>query len=142
MRHQRFKVSTTNKENLLSEINVTPFVDVLLVLLVVFMITAPLMTYSLNIELPQAKRFNSTQNIQNNPIRIMVDQNKNIKIDESTFTIEDIPGYLRSLPSYTKSKPVHIQMDYRVNHGFLIKLMICFKDAAFERVGLIYKEEK
>ena len=80
--------------DLLSEINVTPFVDVLLILLVAFLISAPLLTHSLPIQLPDGKLNQSSPELEN-VLRISIDNKKNIVLDKRAHLLFGILGYVK-----------------------------------------------
>ena len=84
---RKFRHSRRLQGDLLSEINVTPFVDVLLILLVAFLISAPLLTHSLPIQLPDGK-LNQRSSELENVLRINIDKQKNIILDDEVFSLE------------------------------------------------------
>jgi len=124
----------------LSEINVTPFVDILLVVLVIFMVSAPLLTQTLDIALPQGELEQTSPPPSNQPMFVQVNQSEAIQFDEQTFSLENLEAYLRGLPSYRKERSIHIQMDEEVPHRILIELMLRFKNAGFRQVGLVFED--
>lgn len=128
------------KADLVSEINVTPFVDILLVLLIAFMISAPLLTHSINIQLPQGEYKETAPTHQEKPLIVTVDQKQNILIDDQKYSFAQLRKSLREKPQKLKTSPVYLQMDRRVPHGFLVKLMLLFKSSGFQQVGLVFEE--
>ena len=125
----------------MAEINVTPFVDILLVLLIAFMISAPLVTHSLDIDLPEGKTKESASPVPSKPLMVEVDQKQQILMVERRFKFSTLKEFLNNMPSSSKKRAVYIQMDKRVQHGFLIKLMLLFKNSGFKQVGLVFAEE-
>lgn len=126
----------------LAEINVTPFVDILLVLLIVFMITAPLLTHSLNIQLPHGNTNEAAQNLRSSPLVVEVDSNNNIYLGEQEYQLEALKSHLQQINDTTKLRPVHLQMDREVTHGFLIQLMLAFKNEGFKEIGLVFIKDE
>ena len=125
----------------MSEINITPFVDVLLVLLVSFLISAPLMTLALPIQLPKGKLEDRAPNYENS-ILAVVNKNNKISIDEKIYSLKSLAGSLKGNASvWDKSLPVYLQMDEQVSYGILIKIMLLFKNAGFRQVGLVIKQD-
>ncbi len=128
-------------QQMLADINVTPFVDILLVVLIAFIISAPLITRSLPIELPQGNlRQENTEN-QTGNIVVAVDQNKKIFFQEKDYDLASLEAYLEKEKSILRSRVVYLQLDRRVEHGYLIKLMLVFKNASFTEVGLAFNEK-
>ena len=138
-RKSRFGLSAD--DDYLADINVTPFVDILLVLLVVFMITAPLLTHTLAIQLPEGHLADPEPSEKQEPLNVEVSLDLKIKIDERVFELEQLDSYLTKIPTTRLDSPVNLFMDQGVTHGFLIKLMLAFKNAGFRHVGLVFNEE-
>ena len=125
----------------MSDINVTPFVDVLLILLVAFFISAPLLTHSLPIRLPAGKVKGQSPRFEDS-MKITVDEKRNIVLNEEVFTFEGLRSQmpLRS-DMKDRNRPVLLHIDERVSYGFIVKLMILLKNAGFPRVGLVFQEQ-
>ncbi len=119
----------------LSEINVTPLVDVMLVLLIVFMISAPLMQQGVQVDLPKA----NAETLSETPdqLVLMVNKARQVSINGTEIT----PGTLRAkLNAIAKAKPdiqVFIQADQTVPYGFIAQVMAEVKQAKISRVGLV-----
>lgn len=115
----------------MAEINVTPFVDIMLVLLIIFMVTAPMMQQGLEVDLPVAKGSGFTKDT---PIVVSITKNEKIYInDKGKTTI----GKLASELKETKGNEVLIKADSKVPYGFVIKVMARIKDAGIDKVGMI-----
>ncbi|MGK5093343.1 biopolymer transporter ExbD [Deltaproteobacteria bacterium TL4] len=138
---KRLRSTHRLKEDLVSEINITPFVDILLVLLIAFMVSAPLVTHSLLIELPQGELKESETKPENDPLPVAVDVDLNISLAEQQMSFAELEAHLPQMSLSDKKRPVYLQMDKRVPHGFLIKLMLIFKNSGFKQVGLVFSEE-
>jgi biopolymer transport protein TolR len=128
-------------QQLLVDINVTPFVDILLVVLIAFIISAPLITRSLPIELPQGNLRQENPENQTGNMVVAVDQDEKIFFKEKDFDLNSLQGYLKKERSIPRSRVVYLQLDRRVEHGYLIKLMLIFKNAGFSEVGLAFNEK-
>jgi biopolymer transport protein TolR len=124
----------------LSDINVTPFVDILLVVLIAFMISAPLITQSLPIELPQGQLKQATPENRQGNLVVAIDAEENIFFAEQTYSMADFEAFLREEEGLSRNRPVYLQMDKRVAHGFLIRLMLLLKNEGFAQVGLAFNE--
>ena len=128
-------------QQMLADINVTPFVDILLVVLIAFIISAPLITRSLPIELPQGNLRQENPENQTGNMVVAVDQNEKIFFQEKDYDLASLEAYLEKEKSIPRSRVVYLQLDRRVEHGFLIKLMLVFKNASFTEVGLAFNEK-
>jgi len=116
----------------ISEINVTPFVDVMLVLLIIFMVTAPMMQQGLKVDLPSAKGAAIAK--KRTQITVSITKDKKIAIGNSART--GIKGLGKQL-SGLKGKELLIKADSRVPYGFVIEVMAKLQGSGIESVGLI-----
>ena len=138
---RKFRHARRLRGELMSEINITPFVDVLLVLLVSFLISAPLMTLALPIQLPKGKLKERAPDYENS-ILAVVNKKNQISIDDQIYSLKNLAGSLKGNSSiWKKSLPVYLQMDEQVPYGILIEIMLLFKNAGFRQVGLVIKQD-
>ena len=138
---RKFRHARRLRGELMSEINITPFVDVLLVLLVSFLISAPLMTLALPIQLPKGKLKERAPDYENS-ILAVVNKKNQISIDEQIYSLKSLAGSLKFNASLWKKRlPVYLQMDEQVPYGILIEIMLLFKNAGFRQVGLVIKQD-
>ena len=138
---RKFRHARRLRGELMSEINITPFVDVLLVLLVSFLISAPLMTLALPIQLPKGK-LNERAPDYENSILAVVNKKNQISIDDQIYSLKRLAGSLKGNASVWKKRlPVYLQMDEQVPYGILIEIMLLFKNAGFRQVGLVIKQD-
>ena len=138
---RKFRHARRLRGELMSEINITPFVDVLLVLLVSFLISAPLMTLALPIQLPKGKLKERAPDYENS-ILAVVNKKNQISIDDQIYSLKSLTGSLKGNASvWKKSLPVYLQMDEQVPYGILIEIMLLFKNAGFRQVGLVIKQD-
>jgi biopolymer transport protein TolR len=119
----------------LSEINVTPLVDVMLVLLIMFMVTAPLLQQGLEVEVPQTR--GGGVDFQDEPLRIVVRQNKQITIAKNSIRIEDLEDKLKFVLKEKRNKQVFIEADHQVDYGFVARIMAEVKLSGATSLGLI-----
>ena len=138
---RKFRHARRLRGELMSEINITPFVDVLLVLLVSFLISAPLMTLALPIQLPKGK-LNERAPDYEKSILAVVNKKNQISIDDQIYSLKNLAGSLKGNASvWKKNLPVYLQMDEQVPYGILIEIMLLFKNAGFRQVGLVIKQD-
>ena len=125
----------------MSEINITPFVDVLLVLLISFLISAPLLTQAIQIHLPRGK-LKERVPVYKESILAVVNKKKQIVISDQIYSLKSLAKSLRkNANEWKRNQPVYVQMDEQVPYGILMDLMLLFKNAGFPQVGLVFKKE-
>ncbi len=122
-------ISTGREDDVVSEINVTPLVDVMLVLLIVFIVTAPLMTNSVKVNLPKAAPTQSTQ--ENKAVVLSVNPAGEIFLDKQKVRIEQFENDLKQLKATKQDLSLSLNADEGVNYGTVAKLL-----ASIERVGV------
>ena len=138
---RKFRHARRLRGELMSEINITPFVDVLLVLLVSFLVSAPLMTLSLPIELPRGKLKERLPDYKES-ILAVVNKKTQITIRDKVYSLKSLSVSFKKNPKIWQQKlPVYLQMDEQVPYGTLMKLMLLFKNEGFLQVGLVFKNE-
>lgn len=136
---RKFRHARRLRGELMSEINITPFVDVLLVLLVSFLVSAPLLTLSLPIQLPKGKLQERLPDYEES-ILAVVNKNLQIAIRDEVYSLNTLSKSLtKNTKLWQQKLPVYLQMDEQVPYGVLIELMILFKNAGFRQVGLVFK---
>ena len=122
----------------ISEINVTPFVDVMLVLLVIFMITAPLLTVGVHVDLPETKA--STIKGNDEPLAVSVDRDGKVYIQDSETTVDEIAAKLRAITSNNSDIRIFVRGDAGVNYGRVMEIMGVINAAGFRKVALIARQ--
>ena len=138
---RKFRHARRLRGELMSDINITPFVDVLLVLLVSFLISAPLMTLSLPIQLPKGKLKERVPAYEES-ILAVVNKKKQIAIRDQVYSLKSLGKSLtKNARMWERSLPVYVQMDEQVPYGILMDLMFLFKNAGFPKVGLVFKKD-
>ena len=118
----------------LSDINVTPFIDVMLVLLVIFMVVTPLMTSSVKVELPKAT--NSKQDIEDKPIILYLNHDDEIIMSQKVVNLEQIGENLDELSQNDKEKTIFLQMDKSTNYERLMQIVQSVKQSGYNKIAL------
>ena len=119
----------------ISEINVTPFVDVMLVLLIVFMVTAPLLTVGIPVDLPEIKASALTD--QNDPIEITVKLDGSVYLSESVVEIKNLIARLNAITDQNNEARIYVRGDRAVSYGRVIEIMSIINSAGYSKVALI-----
>ena len=119
----------------LSEINVTPFVDVMLVLLIIFMVTAPLLTVSIPIELPRTEAKQSAA--ETDPLYITIRQDGAIFLQETQVTIEELVPRLRAISNEGYDRSIYIRGDGRINWDTMAEVLASVSSAGFRKLQLV-----
>ena len=125
------------RRELISEINVTPFVDVMLVLLVIFMITAPLLTTGIKINLPESTAKVISE--KKEPVTISLKKNGDIFLQKKKINEEELIKKLFELKKLNEDLKIYIRGDKDLNYGQVIKLMGTINKAGFKKVALVTK---
>lgn len=131
------RIRHTTKRELgtsLSEINVTPFVDVMLVLLVIFMVTVPMMKSGISVNLPQAETESAPAE---EGLTLTISRDKYIHLEKSIINIYLLEGKLKEYFFGKDNKIVFIQADKDLPYGYVMKILDITKKAGVEVVGLI-----
>jgi biopolymer transport protein TolR len=119
----------------LSEINVTPLVDVMLVLLIIFMVAAPLMTVGVPVQLPKTAAPKVSQPKQ--PVVISIDENGQPFLDKEALTSDAMMPRLRGLASQDPNQVVLVRGDKAVPYGRVVEIMGQISAAGFSKVSLV-----
>ena len=125
------------RRKLASDINVTPFVDVMLVLLIVFMVAAPLMTVGVPVDLPQSKAPEMKQ--QTKPVAVFVDKDKRIYVGETETNLLGLAQAIDAVTQGDKEERVHIRADRVVEYDIVMEVMSAVSSAGYAKIGLITK---
>ena len=128
-----FKLNRSRNEPM-SEINVTPFVDVMLVLLIVFMVTAPLLTVGVPVDLPKVK--GSALTDQKDPLEITVTLGE-VYLGESEVEIENLIPRLNAITEVNKEARIYLRGDRAVSYGRIMEIMALINSAGYIKVALL-----
>jgi biopolymer transport protein TolR len=124
-----------NHDSLMSEINVTPFVDVMLVLLIIFMVTAPMMMQGMDVALPQV----TSKPLETKEEHLMITLNKEgqIYINDFQVTLDTLQDKLAKILQGRSSPDVYLKADREVPYGVVAQAMAQIKDAGVEKLGMV-----
>jgi len=124
-----------NDSGLMSEINVTPFVDVMLVLLIIFMVTAPMMVQGVDVSLPEA----SSAPLQSDQehLVITVDKNQQVFINELQVEMDFLQQKLLKILEGREDRQVFLKADRDIAYGIVVRVMAEVKAAGVEKLGMI-----
>ena len=129
-------MQTNGGGGMVSEINVTPFVDVMLVLLIIFMVTAPMMTQGIDVKLPES----SAPAIPSEDERLMVTitQDKKLFINESPVDLESLGTRLPAMvQNQRREKGVFLRADEKIPYGFVVEVMSLIRQAGINQIGMV-----
>ena len=135
MTRHGLKYNSRRQNKLMSEINVTPFVDVMLVLLIIFMITAPLMKTGIEIELPQVNTPNIPESDE--PLIITINKNNEFFLSEKKVTEKNLKSKLTAIKNANSKVKVFIKADKVVSYQKLMEVMKKIIDSNITNVSLI-----
>ena len=128
-------VTVGSGKKLMSEINVTPLVDVMLVLLIIFMVTAPMMMEGVEVNLPQTKT--KSMKTQEDPLVLSVTKNGDIFLENYTVKMEDLGKKIETVLKYRKEKEVLLRADKEIPYGIVVKVMAEVKRAGIAKLGMV-----
>ena len=123
-----------------SQINVTPFVDVMLVLLIVFMVTAPLLTVGVTVDLPKTKA--SQINQKGDPLVLSIKDNGEIYIQERKIIKNKLIPQLKAISSNNLNTKIYIKGDKNIDYGVVLDVIARVKAAGFKKAALVAKLEQ
>jgi biopolymer transport protein TolR len=119
----------------ISEINVTPFVDVMLVLLIVFMVTAPLLTVGVPVDLPKTKAQALSQDRE--PLSVSIKKDGRIYLQNTPVAEDDLVPRLSAIASNGYDQRIFVRGDRSVDYGRVMEIMALISSAGFTHIGLV-----
>lgn len=122
----------------MSEINVTPMVDVMLVLLVIFMVTAPLLTVGVPIDLPKTNAAPITG--QDEPLVVSVNAQGNVYLQDTEIPLENLVARLAAVTENKPDTRIFVRGDRSINYGRIMEVMSSISEAGFRRVALVAEQ--
>ena len=128
------KTKFRNKRTI-SEINVTPFVDVMLVLLIIFMVTAPLLTSGIKINLPESSSV--LKNEKKDPVTVSINSKGEIFIQKQKFSKNQLIKKLSLLKKNNQNLKIYIKGDKKLDYGKVMDLMNLINQSGFKKVALV-----
>jgi biopolymer transport protein TolR len=128
-------ISSSRDSTTIAQINVTPLVDVMLVLLVIFMVTAPIIQQGVQVNLPQAKAaaIPGTEEL----LVVSIAKNGKIYLNDNVMTLDELGSKIRAIRANQADKQVYVRADQDVRYGLVMKTIGELKQAGVERVGMV-----
>ncbi|OHV75387.1 protein TolR [Ensifer sp. LCM 4579] len=124
----------------ISEINVTPLVDVMLVLLIIFMVAAPMMTVGVPIDLPETQA--KAMNADTQPITVSVNPAGEIFLQETPIGIDEVVPKLEAIATTGYNERIYVRGDTNADYGTVMKVMARISAAGFKNLGLVTLQEQ
>lgn len=131
--------STQDSDEVLSEINITPLVDVMLVLLVAFILTIPVLTNAVHVNLP--KTVTTTPPEQQKSVTVTVDSEGKIYLDNQEVAQENLATQLQALKAGNSELSLHLRADDRVPYGPVAKVMAAIEHAGVAKVSILTDQQ-
>ena len=128
-----------NGKGFLAEINVTPFVDVMLVLLIIFMVTAPMLTQGVEVDLPETKTVETLPE-DSETVVLKILKDGTIKLDKYEVKLEELDNYLKRM-ELEKGNLLYLQADKDVAYGTVVKVMAEVRAAGVQKLGVVAEPE-
>jgi biopolymer transport protein TolR len=125
----------TNSDRLMSDINVTPFVDVMLVLLIIFMVTAPMMMQGVDVSLPQTTSEPLIAKKEN--LIITINTKSQIFINDYQIGLDYLQDKLKTILEGRENKEVYLRADREIPYGFVVRVMAEIKAAGVDKLGMV-----
>ena len=126
---------STTRRRVLSEINITPFVDVMLVLLIIFMVTAPMMQQGLDVELPET--VSAGISVPDEPFILLIKKNKKIFIGSAEISSKNLGQKIQAILKARKDKHIYIQADKNVAYSVVADTLAQMQSVGLYQVSLI-----
>lgn len=123
----------------MAEINMTPFIDVMLVLLIIFMVAAPLLASGVPIDLPQTSA--APLNIDRKPLSVAVDPKGDVYVLDQLVAMEDLPARLQELAKDGYDERIYVRGAKTVNYGRIAEVMSVVTSAGYKKVALVTEQE-
>ena len=124
-----------NSKDFMSEINVTPFVDVMLVLLIIFMVTAPMMIQGLDVDLPEATA--KPLKSEKEHLIITINKDHEVYINDFQVTVDSLAPKLSKILESRRDREVYLKADKTIPYGIVVQVMAEIKGAGVENLGMV-----
>ncbi|NOY70641.1 MAG: protein TolR [Deltaproteobacteria bacterium] len=134
-------ISDLGRGSLISDINVTPFVDVMLVLLIIFMVTAPMMVQGVDVALPETGSVDRLQ-AEQEPLVVSVDRTGKVHINDVKVDLDTLGDKLKKIFENRSSREVFLKADKNVAYGRVVEAMAQIKAAGVEHLGVVTEPVK
>jgi biopolymer transport protein TolR len=126
---------TSGKGRLMSDINVTPFVDVMLVLLIIFMVTAPMMTHGVKVDTPKTTL--KKMDAQEHAVVISIDASSRVSVNNDQLNVSEVRIKLPTLLDVARTQEVYLKADKSLPYGVVMDVIAQIKDAGIEKIGMV-----
>jgi biopolymer transport protein TolR len=123
------------KHGVMSEINVTPFVDVMLVLLIIFMVAAPMLTVGVPVDLPKAQA--ETLNSETQPIVVSIRQGGAVYLNETEIPVEELAPKMQAVAKAGYEERIFVKGDRTADYGSVAQVMASLRTAGYSNLGLV-----
>ena len=123
------------KRHVISDINITPFVDILLVLLIIFMVAAPMMTSSINVDLPKGATDPVNEKVQ--PIAVSIKSDGTLYVQDEAIKLGNLPTKLVEVTSNNLNTKIQVRADKSVDYGRVMDIIKTINIAGFKQVVLV-----
>lgn len=133
-------VGSGGEDEPMMEINTTPLIDVMLVLLIMFIITLPVMTHAVKLDMPQAKPPNEPT-VQIEPIRIDIDWDGSIIWNGTLVQLDQLEGYFRTEAARSPQPELHVRPERRANYDTVAKVLALAQRNGMQRIGFVGNEQ-
>jgi len=124
-----------DNNRLMSDINVTPFVDVMLVLLIIFMVTAPMMVQGVNVSLPQTTA--TPLPAENDQLIVSIDKQHQVHINDLNVSLDFLREKLGKIMEKNPDRNVYLRADKDISYGMVVQVMAEIKEAGVEKLGMV-----
>lgn len=124
-----------SRDQLMSDINVTPFVDVMLVLLIIFMVTAPMMMQGVDVSLPEATAKPLAS--ETDQLIITINRQQQIFINDYQVTLDFFRERLKNILENRQDREVYLKADKNITYGMVVQVMSAIKEAGVEKLGMV-----
>jgi biopolymer transport protein TolR len=124
----------------MAEINMTPFIDVMLVLLIIFMVAAPLLATGVPIDLPETKA--AALNIDQKPLSVAIDEKGAIYLMDQPVRVEDLTERLKATAKGGFDERIYVRGARSVNYGRVAEVMSLITSAGYKKVALVTEQQK
>ncbi len=125
----------------MSEINVTPFVDVMLVLLIIFMVTAPMLTAGVQVDLPKSDAKAISQN-DNAPLEVGIDRRGDLYVGDTRVDLAKMQSMLAAIAAEAPDRRVYIRADQGLDYGKVMQVMAAVSGSGLTKIALISEPKK
>jgi biopolymer transport protein TolR len=124
----------------MADINMTPFIDVMLVLLIIFMVAAPLLTVGVPLDLPQTKA--AALNVDKQPLTLSIKIDGTVYLMETPVSLDEMAGKLQAVAKQGSEERIFVRADKSVSYGRVAEVMAGVTAAGYKRVALVTEPEK